>query len=86
MSYITIHNGDGMMIERFDGVAPDSNGLMVSDDLPHGQIFLAIDGVEYGSIALNQVIPGQFHIELGQYDPTFDQWAPQNPITDREKD
>lgn len=81
---LSLHDGAGREYASIDLGTPDNNGILNEAELTYGHLFIAIDGQEYGSLAFSEVIPGQAHIELGAYDSTFDQWAPQNPLTEPE--
>lgn len=81
---LSLHDGDGREYASIDLGKPDNNGILNEAELTYGHLFIAIDGQEYGSLAFSEVIPGQAHIELGAYAPVFDQWAPQNPLTEPE--
>jgi len=76
---VRLHNGEGLTLAHL-ALTPDNNGTAVSDLLPHGHIFIEIDGEGFGSLLVERNPAGP-SVELGQYSPIFDQWAPTNPLT-----
>jgi hypothetical protein len=82
---LALTDGEGNAFTWIDlGDVPEDNGTLNGGDLPHGHLFIEIDGVAYGSLEFERSV-GKPVITLGQYAPQFDQWAPQNPLTKPEE-
>lgn len=61
---------------------PD-NGLLDDGDLSTtgGNLYIEIDGKEWGSLFFHTDADGRLVIELGQYDRSMEQWETRNPLT-----
>lgn len=84
MTSFTLHDGEGRGYYHGD-LLPDNNGTLTSWSLPHGHLFIELDGQAYGSLMFAIDADGKPVITLGQYAPQFDQWAPENPLTKPEE-
>lgn len=82
---LVLHDGEGQKFAEVElGDVADNNHTLNSGELPHGHLFIEVDGQPYGSLEFSKIFDAPF-IELGQYDDRFDQWQPTNPITEAEE-
>lgn len=80
---LTLDHG-GTAIELDLGAPSSKEGVGFFDDADFaaygGNIYLHIDGVEYGQLFF-YTVDGKPRIELGQFIPAAQQWEPVNPLT-----
>lgn len=60
----------------------DYYGELLADLEPlNGNIYIYVDGAEYGSLFFHRDDDGRVVVSLGQYDGDAEQWVPRNPVT-----
>lgn len=76
MSTLKLTDMYGRTLAEIDLGEPDERGYFNNDN-----VFLVIDGRDYGSLFIHPQEDGTPTIALGQYDQEQEWWIERNPIT-----